>query len=144
MKWPKIISLSFEQWVKEFRDLIGSLYTVQMLISHEVIIFDVKCARLVLQNGKIWNNRFRLIRLTFLILAFSNDFFFLHLAYPPPPPPHFFSGASLSVFELPVGLYEWKVKTAHPMLTIMFKNILRGFEAEIFKIFKNIRLQSKN
>ena len=30
------------------------------------------------------------------------------------------------------------------MLTIMFKNILRGFEAEIFKIFKNIRLQSKN
>ena len=30
------------------------------------------------------------------------------------------------------------------MLTIMFKNILRTFEAEILKIFKNIEPQSKN
>ena len=42
-----------------------------------------------------------------------------------------------SVFVLPVGLYEWKVTTAYPMLTIMFKNILRTFEAEILKICKN-------
>ena len=43
---------------------------------------------------------------------------------------------------LPVGLYEWKIITAHPILTVMFKNILRTFEAEILKIFKNIQSQS--
>ena len=32
---------------------------------------------------------------------------------------------------IPVGLYECKITTAHPMQTIMFKNILRTFEAEI-------------
>ena len=40
-----------------------------------------------------------------------------------------------------VGLYEWKIITAHPILTIRFKNILRTFKAEIFKIFKNIQPQ---
>ena len=30
------------------------------------------------------------------------------------------------------------------LLTVMFKNILRTFEAEIFKIFKNIQPQLKN
>ena len=43
---------------------------------------------------------------------------------------------------LPVGLYEWKIITAHPILTVMFENILRTFEAEILKIFKNIQSQS--
>ena len=32
----------------------------------------------------------------------------------------------------------------HPILTIMFKNVLRTFEAEILKIFKNIPPQPKN
>ena len=41
-----------------------------------------------------------------------------------------------------VGLYEWKIITAHPILTVMFKNILRTSEAEILKIFKNIQSQS--
>ena len=37
-----------------------------------------------------------------------------------------------SVVVLSVGLHEWKLTTAHPILTIMeFKNILRTFEAEI-------------
>ena len=35
------------------------------------------------------------------------------------------------------------VNNAHPILTIMFKNILRTFEAEILKIFKNIQPQWK-
>ena len=39
-------------------------------------------------------------------------------------------------FVLPVGLYELKITTAHPVLKIIFKNILRTFEAEIFKIIK--------
>ena len=42
-------------------DLIGPLYIAQMLISHDVIIFDVKRLKLDLQNGKIWNKLFRLI-----------------------------------------------------------------------------------
>ena len=32
---------------------------------------------------------------------------------------------------------EWKITTAQPILTSMFKNILRTFEVEILKIFKN-------
>ena len=48
------------------------------------------------------------------------------------------------VFVIPVGLYELKITTANPILTIMFKNILRTFEAEILKIFKNIQPQPKN
>ena len=32
----------------------------------------------------------------------------------------------------------------HPILTIMFKNVLRIFKAEIHKIFKNIQRQPKN
>ena len=42
-------------------------------------------------------------------------------------------------FVLPVGLYERKITTANPILTIMFKNILRTFEAEILKVFKSIQ-----
>ena len=38
----------------------------------------------------------------------------------------------------------WRITTAHPILTIIFKNILRTFEAEILKIFKNIQPQPKN
>ena len=38
----------------------------------------------------------------------------------------------------PVGLCEWKITDVHPTLTIMFKEFLRTFEAEILKIFKNI------
>ena len=41
----------------------------------------------------------------------------------------------VSVFVLPVGLYDWKITTAHPTLTIMFKNILRTFEAEVLQHF---------
>ena len=32
--------------------------------------------------------------------------------------------------------------TAHPILTIMFKNILRTLEDEIFKMFKSVHLAS--
>ena len=42
---------------------------------------------------------------------------------------------------LPVGLYDWKTTTAHPILTFMLKNILRTFEAEILKVFKNVQPQ---
>ena len=42
------------------------------------------------------------------------------------------------MFEVPIGLYEWKMTTAHPILTIMFENVLKTFEAEIFKILLNI------
>ena len=35
-------------------------------------------------------------------------------------------------------------KKLHPLLTVMFKNILRPFEPEILKIFKNIQPQPKN
>ena len=45
---------------------------------------------------------------------------------------------------LPVVLCDWKITTANPTLTIMFKIILRTFEAEILKIFKNIQPQLKN
>ena len=34
---------------------------------------------------------------------------------------------------LPVGLYEWKIATAHPILA---KNILRTLEAEILKYLR--------
>ena len=34
----------------------------------------------------------------------------------------------------PVGLYEWKITPAHPIPAVMFKNILRTFEAEILKL----------
>ena len=45
----------------------------------------------------------------------------------------------INVPLLPVGLYEWKITPAHPQPTIMFKNILRTFEAETLKIVKNIQ-----
>ena len=41
-------------------------------------------------------------------------------------------------FVLPVGLYEWKTTIVHLILAIMFKNILRTFEAEILKLFNPI------
>ena len=47
-------------------------------------------------------------------------------------------------FVLPVGLCERKSTNVHPILTVMFKIILRTFEAEILKIFKNIQPQPKN
>ena len=36
----------------------------------------------------------------------------------------------------PVGLYEWKITNVHAILTFIFKNVLKTFEAEILKIFK--------
>ena len=45
---------------------------------------------------------------------------------------------------LQVGLCEWKITIARPILTITFKNILRIFKAEILKIFRNIQPQPKN
>ena len=46
---------------------------------------------------------------------------------------------------IPVGFYELcEIRTAHPILTVMFKNILRTFEAEILEIVKNIQPQRKN
>ena len=47
-------------------------------------------------------------------------------------------------FVLPIGLCEWKISTVRPILTIMFKKVLRTFEAEILKTFKNILPQPKN
>ena len=47
-------------------------------------------------------------------------------------------------FVLPVGLHKWKITTTRSILTIKFKNILRTFQAEILKIFKNIQPQPKN
>ena len=41
-------------------------------------------------------------------------------------------------FMLPVGLYEWKITNGHLILTTMFKNALRTFEAETPKILKDI------
>ena len=49
-----------------------------------------------------------------------------------------------SIIVHPVGLYEWKLTTTHPILTIMFKNILRTFEAEILKMFKFIQSHPLN
>ena len=50
-----------------------------------------------------------------------------------------------SVFMLPVSLCKWKILNVQTILTIMFKNVLRTFEADILKIFKNIqhRISSK-
>ena len=45
---------------------------------------------------------------------------------------------------LPVGLSKRKTTNVHPILTIMFKIVLRTFEAEILKIFKNIQSWPKN
>ena len=39
---------------------------------------------------------------------------------------------------------KWKITNEHPVLTIMFKNPLRTFEANILKIFKDIQPQPKN
>ena len=47
-------------------------------------------------------------------------------------------------YILAVGLYDWKIENLHPILTIMFKDVLRTFENEIHKIFKNIRPQPQN
>ena len=44
----------------------------------------------------------------------------------------------------PVGFCELKITHVHPLLTILFKNVLRTFEAGILKIFKNIQSQPKN
>ena len=44
---------------------------------------------------------------------------------------------------LPVGLCEWKITNAHPILTVMVKNVLITFEAEILKIFEKFSLSPK-
>ena len=49
-----------------------------------------------------------------------------------------------NLFVLPVGLCEWKITTAQPILTIMFKNVLRTLEAEILRITKNIQPQASS
>ena len=39
-----------------------------------------------------------------------------------------------TVFTIPVGWFvRMETTTAHPMLTILFKNVLRTFESEILK-----------
>ena len=55
---------------------------------------------------------------------------------------HFFlivQGSSQLIKRIPVGLCEWKITIIHPILTIVFQNVLRTFEAESLKIFKNIQ-----
>ena len=44
---------------------------------------------------------------------------------------------------LPVGLCDGKITNVHSILTSMFKNILRRFEAEIFKMFKEASASPK-
>ena len=44
---------------------------------------------------------------------------------------------------LPVGLCEWKITNIHPILTAMYKNILRTSEAEILKILRTFSQSSK-
>ena len=43
-------------------------------------------------------------------------------------------------------LCEWKITNTsiHSLLTIMLKHVLRTFQADILKIFKNIQPQPKN
>ena len=51
----------------------------------------------------------------------------------------------VNVYVLPFGFNECKIITEHPILTIRFwKNILRTFEVEILKTFKNIQHQPKS
>ena len=45
---------------------------------------------------------------------------------------------------LSVGLCKWKTTNVYPILIIMFKSVLRTFEAEILKIFKNIQSRPKS
>ena len=40
--------------------------------------------------------------------------------------------------------YIWTGLNIHPLLTIMFKNVLTTFKSEILQIFKNIQPQPKN
>ena len=51
------------------------------------------------------------------------------------------------LIDVPVGaglfVYELKIRTAHPILTVTFKNVLRTFEAKILKIFKEFSLSPK-
>ena len=56
------------------------------------------------------------------------------------------SGGQFKGVELvrPASLYEWKITPAHPILTNKFKNILRTFDAESLKIFRNNQPQLKN
>ena len=44
---------------------------------------------------------------------------------------------------LPVGLDGWKMTNVHPILTIVFENVLRTFEAEILQLFRNIQPQPR-
>ena len=54
----------------------------------------------------------------------------------------FFAEQGSGSFFLSTGLWEWKITNAHPILQVMFKDVLRTFEAEILKIFEDI--QPKN
>ena len=47
-------------------------------------------------------------------------------------------------FVLPLGLCEWKLINVRSIPTFTLKNVLRTFEAEIRKIFKNIQPHPKN
>ena len=51
------------------------------------------------------------------------------------------------LIDVPVGsgsfVYELKIRTAHPILTVTFKNVLRTFEVKILKIFKEFSLSPK-
>ena len=51
--------------------------------------------------------------------------------------PAWVATSKYNIFMLPVGLCEWKI-TDQCTLTFTFKNILRIFETEIFKVIKNI------
>ena len=43
-----------------------------------------------------------------------------------------------------LGFCESKITNLHPVLTIVFKNVLRTIEHKSIKIFENIQPQSKN
>ena len=49
----------------------------------------------------------------------------------------------IQFFNQSSGFVEMEIKIVHPILTIMLRNVLRTFEAEIFKLFKNIKPQIK-
>ena len=50
----------------------------------------------------------------------------------------------LRLINVDLNASGWKTTKGHIILTIMFKNVLRAFEAGIFKLFKNIHSQLKN
>ena len=55
-----------------------------------------------------------------------------------------FSVVHVQVLYITCAQSGWFVRMGHPILTIMFEIILRTFQAEILKMFKNIQPQPKN